>query len=84
MTGYDEAGYDRTGYADAGYENAGYENAYDGISADAEPDLTGHPSVDAALRAVVAAGSVAPVDQVPAYQAAHRTLRDTLASIDEQ
>lgn len=44
---------------------------------------TGHPAVDAALRAVSEVAGAAPADQLPAYQAAHRTLRETLASIDE-
>lgn len=53
-----------------------------------EPDLaelepTGQASVDAALRAVADAAGAPPTDQLPAYQAAHRVLRETLASIDE-
>lgn len=47
------------------------------------PDQTGHATVDAALRAVAEVAGAAPADQLPAYQAAHRTLRETLASIDE-
>lgn len=45
---------------------------------------TGHPAVDAALRAVTAAAGDDPADLIPAFQAAHRTLRETLATIDEQ
>jgi hypothetical protein len=48
-----------------------------------EPAGTGHPAVDAALQAVVAAADAPPADQVPAYQALHRTLRETLATIDQ-
>jgi hypothetical protein len=50
---------------------------------DVEPAGTGHPAVDAALQAVGAAADAPPADQVPAYQALHRTLRETLASIDQ-
>lgn len=44
---------------------------------------TGHPAVDAALRAVAQVAQAPPADQIPAFQAAHRTLQETLASIDE-
>jgi len=47
------------------------------------PDRTGHATVDAALQAVAEVGGAPPVEQLPAYQAAHRSLRETLASIDE-
>jgi hypothetical protein len=58
---------------------------------DAEPMETleagepviGHPAVDAALRGLAEVTDAAPADQLPAYQAAHRTLREALASIDE-
>lgn len=46
-------------------------------------EATGHPAVDAALRALTEVADAAPAAQLPAYQAAHRTLRETLASIDE-
>lgn len=46
-------------------------------------EQTGHPAVDSALQAVAEVAGAAPADQLPAYQAAHRTLRETLASIDE-
>jgi hypothetical protein len=45
--------------------------------------VTGHPTIDASLQALAQAADAAPVEQLPAYQAAHRTLRETLASIDE-
>ena len=44
---------------------------------------TGHPAIDASLRAVAQVAGHPPADQIPAYQAAHRTLREILASIDE-
>ena len=47
------------------------------------PDRTGHATVDAALQAVTEVGGAPPVEQLPAYQTAHRSLRETLASIDE-
>jgi hypothetical protein len=47
------------------------------------PERTGHATVDAALRAVAEVADAPPSDQLPAYQAVHRTLRETLASIDE-
>lgn len=49
----------------------------------AAPGPAGHPAVDAALAAVAHAAGAAPADQLPAYQAAHRTLRETLAGIDD-
>jgi hypothetical protein len=44
---------------------------------------TGHPTIDASLHALAQVADAAPVEQLPVYQAAHRTLRETLASIDE-
>jgi hypothetical protein len=56
-------------------------------SAPAEPEqeerVIGHPAVDAALRALAEVTDAIPVVQLPAYQAAHRTLREALATIDE-
>jgi hypothetical protein len=48
-----------------------------------QPPVIGHPAVDAALRGLAEVTDAAPADQLPAYQAAHRTLREALASIDE-
>jgi hypothetical protein len=48
-----------------------------------EHTQTGHPAVDAALRALGEAAAVPPDGQVAAFQAAHRTLRETLATIDD-
>lgn len=47
------------------------------------PESSVAPAVDAALRAVVEAAGVVPCSQIPAYEAAHRTLREALARIDE-
>lgn len=50
---------------------------------EADEPVIGHPAVDAALRGLAEVTDAAPADQLPAYQAAHRTLREALASIDE-
>ncbi|WDZ82392.1 hypothetical protein [Micromonospora cathayae] len=42
-----------------------------------------HPAVDAAVRAIVNASALAPADQIPHYEAAYQTLRETLATIDQ-
>jgi hypothetical protein len=44
---------------------------------------TGHPAVDEALRALDDAADAPPADQIPAYEAAHHVLQQTLATIDE-
>ncbi len=44
---------------------------------------TGHPAVDEALRALDAAADAPPAEQIPAYEAAHHVLQQTLATIDE-
>jgi hypothetical protein len=48
-----------------------------------DPSMIGHPAVDASLRALAEVTDASPAEQLPAYQAAHRTLREILASIDE-
>lgn len=45
-------------------------------------DGTGHPAVDAALQSLDNAAQLSPHQQVAAYEEAHRTLQETLASID--
>lgn len=55
----------------------------DTLTGAADEASTGHPAIDAALRAVRQVAGAAPADQIPTYQAAHRTLRETLSSIDE-
>ncbi len=44
---------------------------------------TGHPAVDRALAALDAAAGAPPAEQIPAYEAAHHVLQQTLATIDE-
>jgi hypothetical protein len=43
----------------------------------------GHPAVDAAIQAIVNAAALSPADQIAQYEAAHRTLQETLATIDQ-
>ena len=50
----------------------------------AEPAaVTGHPVVDQALRALDDVAAAPPAEQIPAYEAAHHVLQQTLATIDE-
>jgi hypothetical protein len=51
--------------------------------APAEPTRTGHPEVDAALDALDRASRLPPAEQIAAFEAAHRTLQEALAAIDE-
>jgi hypothetical protein len=44
---------------------------------------TGHPAVDETLVALDAAADAPPADQIPAYEATHHVLQQTLATIDE-
>jgi hypothetical protein len=44
---------------------------------------TGHPVVDAALQAMANAADLPPDDQIAQYEATHRILSETLATIDE-
>ncbi|WP_327039963.1 hypothetical protein OG400_18590 [Micromonospora ureilytica] len=46
-------------------------------------DETRHPAVDAAVRAIANAATLAPADQIAQYEAAYETLRETLATIDQ-
>jgi hypothetical protein len=46
------------------------------------PGPTGHHAVDAAVRAVANAEDLPAAEQLAAYEAAHRTLREVLSSID--
>ena len=45
--------------------------------------LSGHPAVDAAIRSMTNAAELSPADQIAEYEAAYRTLRETLATIDQ-
>ncbi|MEV4754582.1 hypothetical protein AB0J86_05645 [Micromonospora sp. NPDC049559] len=65
---------------------APYPPAARPATAPADPDAeggTGHPAVDAALRAIENAAGLSPADQIAQYEAAHRTLQETLATIDQ-
>ncbi|MEU8154464.1 hypothetical protein AB0B94_12440 [Micromonospora sp. NPDC048986] len=42
-----------------------------------------HPAVDAAVRSIANAATLAPADQIAQYEAAYETLRETLATIDQ-
>ncbi|WP_433349610.1 hypothetical protein [Micromonospora sp. CA-111912] len=42
-----------------------------------------HPAVDAAVQAMANAAALSPADQIPQYEAAYQTLRETLATIDQ-
>ena len=44
---------------------------------------TGHPVVDAAVARLAELAELPPAEQVSGYEAAHRALSQTLASIDE-
>lgn len=44
---------------------------------------SGHPAVDAVLQGIANVASLAPADQIAQYEAAHRVLRETLATIDQ-
>ncbi|MFD0969347.1 hypothetical protein [Plantactinospora endophytica] len=48
-----------------------------------EGDGSGHPAVDAVLQAMANAADLPPADQIAQYEAAHQTLRETLATIDQ-
>jgi hypothetical protein len=45
---------------------------------------TGHPAVDAVVAALGGVASLSPREQVAAYADAHRTLQQTLGSIEER
>ncbi len=49
---------------------------------DAGATDTGHPAVDAVLRSLANTAPLSPTDQIAEYEAAHRVLQETLASID--
>jgi hypothetical protein len=44
---------------------------------------SGHPAVDAAIQAMANAAGLPLADQIAQYEAVHRTLRETLATIDQ-
>jgi hypothetical protein len=45
-------------------------------------ETTGHAAVDAVLRSLANAAQLDPAEQIAEYEAAHRVLQETLASID--
>jgi hypothetical protein len=44
---------------------------------------TGHPVVDATVARLADQAELPPAEQVPGYEAVHRALQQTLASIDQ-
>ncbi|MEU4472345.1 hypothetical protein [Micromonospora sp. NPDC023888] len=48
-----------------------------------DEDAARHPAVDAAVRAMDNAATLAPADQIAQYEAAYETLRESLATIDQ-
>jgi hypothetical protein len=44
---------------------------------------SGHPAVDAVIQALANAADIPPRDQIAEYEAAHSTLQETLATIDQ-
>ena len=44
---------------------------------------SGHAGVDAVIRSMANAVDLSPADQIAEYEAAHRTLQETLATIDQ-
>lgn len=53
------------------------------VEAPAEETGSGHPAVDAVIQALANAADLPPRDQIAEYEAAHSTLQETLATIDQ-
>jgi hypothetical protein len=57
------------------------------VETPAEPTVegggSGHPAVDAVVQALANAADLPPRDQIAEYEAAHSTLQETLATIDQ-
>ncbi|ROO59703.1 hypothetical protein EDC02_1514 [Micromonospora sp. Llam0] len=53
------------------------------VTAGGTDTRTGHPAVDAAIEAVRNATGLPPADQIAQYEAAHGTLQEALATIDQ-
>ena len=51
---------------------------------DGPTGATGHAAVDAAVARLGAVASLQPGEQVAAYEEAHRTLQETLGTIEER
>ncbi|MEH1130684.1 hypothetical protein [Micromonospora sp. CPCC 206061] len=55
-----------------------------GVSgSDGDGSGSGHPAVDAVIQSLANAANVPLRDQIAEYEAAHRTLQETLATIDQ-
>lgn len=54
-----------------------------GLGGPAAAGGSGHPAVDAVVQAVANVSGLPLADQIAQYEAAHRTLRETLATIDQ-
>jgi hypothetical protein len=50
---------------------------------DGDGSGSGHPAVDAVIQSLTNAANVPLRDQIAEYEAAHRTLQETLATIDQ-
>ena len=50
----------------------------------ADKNETGHSAVDAAVARLGEVASLSPGEQVAAYEEAHRTLQETLGTIEER
>jgi len=50
----------------------------------ADRNETGHSAVDAAVARLGEVASLSPGEQVAAYEEAHRTLQETLGTIEER
>jgi len=57
--------------------------APDDPAASADRVPTGHPAVDAAIQAMANSADLPADDQIAQFEATHRILRETLATIDE-
>lgn len=62
-----------------GTETPGADTVHPGVDGSG----AGHPAVDAVLQGMANAAGLPPADQIAQYEAAHRTLQETLASIDQ-
>jgi hypothetical protein len=87
--GQEPAGRGPVGRGPDGSEPDGDREAADAGSAGADQavplaeDSTGHAEVDAALAELARAERLPPREQVSAYESVHRTLQDTLRSIEQ-
>lgn len=77
------AGSDRLGRDAVSPPVLGDEEAVLGSPPEPAP-VTGHPAVDAALRGLAEVAGADPAEQLPAFHAAHRAMREALATIDEE